>query len=51
MSSDTKRYRICDEILAKNLIKATAFNKDSVYTRKIFLKTAGDVFAADVMHR
>ena len=48
--SDAKRYRISDLAPAKNSIKAANFNKDCVHTRIVFLKTAGDVFAADIMH-
>ena len=47
---DAKRYRISDLAPAKNSIKAANFNKDSVHTRIVFLKTAGDVFVADIMH-
>ena len=47
---DAKRYRISDLAPAKNLIKAANFNKDSVHTRIVFLRTDGDVFAADMMH-
>ena len=47
---DAKRYQISDLAPAKNLIKAANFNKDSFHTRTVFLKTAGDVFAADIMH-
>ena len=48
---DAKRYRISDLAPVKNLIKAANFNKDSVHIRIAFLKTAADVFAADIMHR
>ena len=48
--SDAKRYRISDLDPAKKLIKAANFNKDSVHTRIVYLKTTGDVFAADIMH-
>ena len=47
---DAKRYRISDLAPAKNLIKAANFNKGSVHTTTVFLKIAGNVFAADVMH-
>ena len=47
---DTKRYRISEDNRAKGLLRAATFNKDSVHTRIIFLKTIGDVFAEDVMY-
>ena len=47
---ESKRYRIGDASRAKKLLKAAAFNKDSVQTRIIFMKTVGDVFAADIMY-
>ena len=46
---DAKRYQISDLAPAKNLIKAANFNKDSFHTRTVFLKTAGDVFAAGII--
>ena len=47
---DTKRQRISEVNVAKTLLKATNFNKDSVHTQCILFKNVGDVFAADVMY-
>ena len=47
---DAKRYWIRDLAPAKKLIKVANFNKDSVHTRIVYLKTTGDVFAEDIMH-
>ena len=47
---DAKRCWISDLALAKNLIKAAYFNRASVHKKIVYLKTAGDVFAADIMH-
>ena len=44
------RYRIGSKDLANNLIKAANFNKDDVYTRTVFLKNPGDVYANDTMY-
>ena len=47
---DTKRQRISEVNVAKTLLKATNFNKDSVHTQCILFKNVGDVFATDVMY-
>ena len=38
------KFRICEKSAAKSLLKAANFNKDSVYTRSIFLKGVGLVY-------
>ena len=43
-------FCICEESAAKTLLKGATFNKDSVYIRCILFKSAGDVYAADVMY-
>ena len=47
---DSKWYRISEVNVAKTLLKAASFNKDSVHTQCILFKIVGDVFAADVMY-
>ena len=47
---DTKRYRISEVNVAKTLLKAATFNKDSVHTQCILFKNVTDVYAADVMY-
>ena len=47
---DTKKYRISEINVAKTLLKAANFNKDSVHTQCILFKNVGDVFAVDVMY-
>lgn len=47
---DSKRYRVSERDCANNLLKATAFYKDIVQTRIVFLETIEDVFAADIMY-
>ena len=42
----TKRFRICEDEPAKNLLKAAAFNKDIVHTLVFYTKLRN---AADVM--
>ena len=36
--------------MANSLLKAANFNKDDVFTRVIFLKKPGDVYAADLRY-
>ena len=47
---NTKKYHISEVNVAKTLLKAANFNKDSVHTQCILFKNVGDVFAADVMY-
>ena len=47
---DSKWYHISEVNVAKTLLKTVNFNKDSVHTRCILFKNAGDAFAADVMY-
>ena len=44
-----KKSRVEEAERADCLMKAARFNKDDVYTRMIFMKEIGDVFASDVM--
>ena len=44
------RYRISEVNVAKTLLKAAKFVKDSVHTQYILFKNVGDVFAVDVMY-
>ena len=43
-------YRIAEHTRATRFLAAFQFNKDDVYQRCIFLKTAGDIYAADLMY-
>ena len=45
-----KKSRVEEAERADCLMKAARFNKDDVYTRMIFMKEIGDVFASDVMY-
>ena len=36
--------------MANKLLKAENFNKDNVFTRVVFLKKPGDVYANDIMY-
>ena len=42
------KYRISEASRAKLFIQAYTYNKDDVYTRCVFWRTAGDIFAADL---
>ena len=44
----TVKFRISENSRARNFLAAYKFNKDDVYRRCIFLKTVGDIFAADI---
>ena len=46
---DGNRYRVSENPRATKFIAAYMFNKDAVYKRCIFLKTPGDIFAADIV--
>ena len=48
MSGGTKKYCISEVNVAKTLLKAANFNKDSVHTQCILFKNVGHVFAAEV---
>ena len=47
---DSKSYCVSEVNIAKTLLKAANFNKDSVHTRCILFKNARDVFAADIIY-
>ena len=46
----TSLYRIGEHTQAKAFLAAFQFNKDDVFRRCIFLKTTGDIYAADIMY-
>ena len=44
----TVKFRISENSRARSFLAAYKFNKDDVHRRCIFLKTVGDIFAADI---
>ena len=46
----TSLHRIAEHSRASIFLAAYQFNKDDVYRRCIFLKTTGDIYAADIMY-
>ena len=42
--------RICENKRAATFLAALKFNKDAVYTRCVFFKTVGDIYAADIKY-
>ena len=47
---NSTRSRICENGRAKLFLSAIKYNQDEVFTRCIFLKEVGDVFAADLVY-
>ena len=47
---DSRKLHTCETRRAKQFLFAIKFNKDEVFTRLIFYKITGGIFAADVMY-
>ena len=50
VKGDIKLWRVCENQRAATFLAALKFNKDEVNTRCVFLKTVGDIYAADIMY-